>query len=372
MTPLIFCLFLAFDELACVVDREPITKEEIKYISIFYPGTSYYDMVDRIINNKIMENLAEAETLKVSDEEIAAMKEEILANNPGLASMIEDDYLDKLYTDQIRIQIYSNKLLGTKFRDKLKVSPTEVQNFYQNHKDSLILPETVTFEKIQIPVLPPENNPLRDKAQKILDEYKNGADFTSLVKKYSEDILTVPYGGKLGKLSPDEIPPHLAGLLELGEGEAGIFESPSGYHIIKVEKREGIDLILSQILLQFKFKEGEIKSAEKRALGIKKQWETGDSTLADKIETIGPLPIQALPEGLVSLIDKLEVSEISDPLLEGMSFHLIKIKERQKNRTPELSEIKDRLSGLLVQQKMVKLIEELLEKERKHIFIKKI
>ncbi len=370
--PLIFCLFLAFDELACVIDREPITKEEIKYISIFYPGVSYYEMIDRIINNKIMEHLAEAETLEVSEEEIATMKEGLMSNNPGIASMITDDYIDKLYTEQIRIQIYSNKLLGTRFREKLKVSPTEIQNFYQNHKDSLILPESVTFEKMQIPVLTPENNRLLKKAENILTEYKKGADFTSLVKKYSDDVLTIPYGGKLGKLAPNEIPPYLAGLLELGEGEAGIFESPSGYHIIKLEEREGMDLVLSQILLQFKFKEGEIKSAEKRTLGIKKQWETGDSTFADKIETIGPLPIQALPPGLYSLLDTLETEQISDPILEGMNFHLIKIKERQKNRIPELSEIKDRLNGLLVQQKMVNLIDELLEKERKHIFIKKI
>jgi parvulin-like peptidyl-prolyl isomerase len=370
--PLIFCLFLAFDELACIVDREPITREEIKYISMFYPGIDYYSLMDRIINNKIIEHLAEAETLKVSEEEVTTMKEEILSNNPGLASMITDEYLNKLYTEQVRIQIYTNKLLGTRFRERLRVSPSEIQNFYLKNKDSLKIPKAVTFEKIQIPVLLPENNRLLTKAENILAEYKKGADFTSLVNKYSDDIFTIPYGGKLGKLAPNEIPPYLAGLLELKVGDAGIFESPSGYHIIKLEEREGMNLVLSQILLEFKFKEAEIKSAEKRILKTKKQWEIGDSTLADKIETIGPLPIQALPPGLVSLIDSLKSEQISDPILEGMNFHLIKIKEKQENRVPELSEIKEQLNSLLVHQKMMNLIDELLEKEKQHIFIKRI
>jgi parvulin-like peptidyl-prolyl isomerase len=369
--PLVLCLFLAFDELACVIDREPMTREEIKYLSMFYPGVDYYSLVDRVINNKIMEHLAEAETLKVSDEEIATMKEEILSNNPGLSSLIADDYLDNLFTEQIRTQIYSNKLLGTRFRERLRVSPSEIQNFYLRHKDSLRIPESVTFEKLQIPVLAPENNRLLKKAENILAEYKKGSDFASLVRKYSDDIFTIPYGGKLGKLAPDEIPPYLAGLLELKEGEARIFESPAGYHIIKLEGLEGMHLVLSQILLQFKFKEEEIKSAEKRALKMKKQWISGDSTLADKIETIGPLAIQALTPELSSLVDSLEIGQISNPILEGMNFYLIRIKERQKDRIPELSEIKDRLNGLLMQQKMVSLIDGLLEKERKYIFIKK-
>jgi parvulin-like peptidyl-prolyl isomerase len=365
-------LLLAFDRLVCVVDREPITREEIRLISKFYPGVSYYDLVDRVINNKIIEYLAEAETLKVNEEELSQMKDELVANNPNLASLLTDDYLDKIFTEQLKIQIYSNKLLGSKFKGRLKVSPTEAENFYRQHRDSLMMPETITLERLQIPVLPAENNRLLKRAEEILNEYKKGVDFAFLVKKYSDDKATVPSGGKLGKLSPDDIPPNLVGVLELEEGEAGIFESPSGYHIILLEKREGNNLYLSQILLQFKFTKEELHSGEKRALKIKEQWVKGDSTVLDKIETIGPLPIQAISSELISLIDTLKVDKISKPILEGMSFHLLKIKERQESKIPEFSEIKDRLNGLLMQQKMLKLVDELLEKEKKHIFIKKI
>jgi len=370
---LFLCLLSAFDELVCVVEREPITKEEITYIAMFYPGVGYDDLLDKVINNKVIEHIAEAETLKVSEEEISQMKNEITTNTPGIAALLTNDYVNKLYHEQVKVQILTNKLIGIKFRERLKVSPAEIQRFYQNHKDSFRIPKIVTIGKIQIPILSPDDNYLLDKAKKVLTEYERGADFSSLVKKYSDDVATIPYEGKLGKFTPNDIPPHLTGVLELKEGGAEIFESPTGYHIIKLDKREGINLNLSQILLEYTFNEEEIKSAEKKALQIRKQWSSGtDTTFFDEIELIGPVPIQALSPGLATMIDTMKVGQISEPLLEGNNFHLLKINSKDKNRIPEFSEIKDRLSGTLMQQKMIQLIDEWLEKEKEHIFIKKI
>jgi parvulin-like peptidyl-prolyl isomerase len=369
---LILCLFLVFDELVCVVDREPITKGELSYVSTFYPGVGYDDLLDKMINDKVIQYLAEEDTLEVSEEEISRMRDELILNTPGLASLLEDEYLNEIYIEQIKIQIYTNKLMSVKFRERLRVSPAEVYKFYQVRKDSLVMPETVTLEKIQIPVLPEGDNRLLERAEKILAEYKRGEDFASLARKYSDDASSVPYGGKLGELAPDDLPPHLAGVLELKEREAGIFESPTGYHIIRLDERQGMKLSISQILLEFNFKEEEVKTAEKRALEVKKQWSVEDSMLSYEIETVGPLPVRALPPVMILLIDTMDLGQISDPILEGMHFHMFRVKDREKSRIPELSEIKDRLSGVMMQQKMMKLLNEWLEAEKKHIFIKKI
>lgn len=369
---IILFLFLAFDELICVVDREPITKEELSYISTFYPGVGYDGLLDKMINDKVMQYLAEEETLKVSEEEIFRMRDDLVLNTPGLASLLEDKYLNEVYNEQIKVQLYTNKLMSVKFRGRLRVSPAEIHKFYQNHKDSLVMPETITLEKIQVPVLLQGNNRLLKKAEEILAEYKEGKDFTSLVKRYSDDVSTKMYGGKLGELAPSDIPPHLAGVLELEEGEAGIFESPTGYHIIRLDERQGINIFLSQILLEFDFKEEEVKKAEKRALEIKGKWSLGDTNFSYEIETVGPFPLRALPPAVSSLIDTMDLGQISAPVLEGMYFHLFRVKDRGEVRTPEFSEIKDRLSSMLMQRKMMILLNEWLESEKKHIFIKKI
>ncbi len=369
---LILCLFLAFDELICVVDQEPITKGELNYTSTFYPGVGYDDLLDKMINDKVILYLAEEDTLEVSEEEISQMKEELISNAPGLASLLEDEYLNEIYNEQIKVQIYTNKLMGVKFRERLRVSPTEVHKFYEARRDSLIMPEAVTLEKIQVPVLPQDDNRLLERAEEVLSEYKKGGDFASLVRKYSDDVATIPYGGKLGGLFASDLPPHLVGVLELKEGEAGIFESPAGYHIIKLDERQGMKLEISQILLEFDFKEEEVRTAEKRALEVKKQWDAGDSILSYEIETVGPLPVRALPPAVVSLIDTMDLGQISDPILEGMHFHMFRVRDREESKIPELSEIKDRLSSVMMQQKMMKLLDEWLEAEKKHIFIKKI
>jgi peptidyl-prolyl cis-trans isomerase SurA len=369
---LILCLFLAFDELICVVDREPITKGELSYVSTFYPGVSYDELLDKMINDKVILYLAEEDTLEVSEEEISQMKDELILNTPGLASMLEDEYLNQIYTEQIKVQLYTNKLLGVKFGERLRISPAEIHKFYQARKDSLIMPEAVTLEKVQVPVLPQEDNRLLERAEKVLAEYKRGEDFASLVREYSDDVSTIPYGGKLGELVPSDLPPHLAGVLELKEGEAGIFESPTGYHIIKLDERQGMKLAISQILLEFNFKEEEVRTAEERALEVKKQWGIKDSLLPYEIETVGPLPVRALPPAINALIDTMDIGQISNPILEGMHFHMFKVKDREKSKIPEFSEIKDRLSSVMMQQKMMKLLEEWLEAEKKHIFIKEI
>lgn len=369
---LILCLFLAFDELICVVEREPITKGDVSYISTLYPGVGYDDLLEKLINDKVIQCLAEEDTLEISEEEISQMRDELILNTPGLASLLEDKYLNEIYNEQIKVQIYSNKLISVKFRERLRVSPTEVNKFYQARRDSLIMPETVTLEKIQLSVLPEEDNRLLKRAEKILAEYKNGEDFAKLVRRYSDDVSTIPYGGRLGELATSDLPLHLTGVLELKEGEAGIFESPTGYHIIKLDERQGIKLVISQILLEFHFKEEEVKKAEKKALEVKKEWNIEDSLLPYEIETVGPLPLRALPPAIISLIDTMDLGQISDPIFEGMYFHMFRVKDRGESKIPELSEIKDRLSSVMMQQKMMKLLDEWLEAEKKHIFIKKI
>ncbi|MEJ2568239.1 MAG: peptidylprolyl isomerase [candidate division WOR-3 bacterium] len=370
---LILFLFMAFDELVCVVDGEPIAKGEIYYVSMFYPGVGYDELLEKMINDEVIIRLAEAETLKVSEDEIAQMREELISNNPGLAAMLgKNAYMNEIYNKQIRVQIYTNRILGLKFRDRLRVSPAEINEFYRTHRDSLVMPESVTLEKIQIPVLPQEENYLLKKAEKILTEYREGEAFATLVSKYSDDVATIPYGGKLGELSPGDIPPHLTGVMELEEGGAEIFESPIGYHIIKLDERKGVNIVISQILLKFDFKEKEVESAEKKALEIKKQWSKGDSILPYKIETVGPLPVRAFPPAILSLIDTMNIGQITDPVLEGMYFHLFKVKNKEESRMPEFSEIRDRLSNVLMQQKMMKLLSEWLEDEKQHIYIKKI
>ncbi|MEA1912800.1 MAG: peptidylprolyl isomerase [candidate division WOR-3 bacterium] len=368
----IFLLFLSFDKLVCIVDKTPVTEQEINYLSQLYPGRDPGALLDKMIMNRLIVKSASEETIAVSDEEVASEKKRLLENVPAFRTLLADPYIDSLYTEELRIQGYTTKLIQYKFRSRLQTSPIEVENFYKNYKDSLALPETVTLEQLRVPVIPEEKDRFLFSAKKILSEYQSGKDFASLANKYSEDPASKFIGGELGSFKFQDLPQYFSGVLNLSEGEADIFKSPMGYHIVKVNKRGPGLLDLAHIFLKFDFTEKELTRGKDRAMKIREAWFQGDSTLNDQITQMGTIPIQSLGYLLSSVIDTIDVSKISQPLFEGDNFYLLRITDKQKGRIPTFSEVKDNIRNLLLQEKMQKILQEWSREAKEHIYVKKL
>jgi parvulin-like peptidyl-prolyl isomerase len=91
------------------------------------------------------------------------------------------------------------------------------------------------------------------KAQALLDELRNGANFAALAQQASEDASTAANGGDLGWF-PRNVPLMPPGVVEtafaLQPGEVSeVVESNQGYHIVKVEAREPNRPLAPEILL---------------------------------------------------------------------------------------------------------------------------
>ena len=75
----------------------------------------------------------------------------------------------------------------------------------------------------------------RKRAEEVVGKARGGADFSELVKEYSDDTATVPRQGNLGKFAHgDMVKPFAdaAFALKVG-GISDVVESPFGYHVIK-------------------------------------------------------------------------------------------------------------------------------------------
>lgn len=74
------------------------------------------------------------------------------------------------------------------------------------------------------------------KADSIFSLAKNGADFESLVAKFSDDKATIGKGGDLGFVSNGFFPPQITSQVKLMKslGEVGMCGTAFGYHIIKL------------------------------------------------------------------------------------------------------------------------------------------
>jgi len=369
---LIFLLFFSFDELVAVVENRAITEQEVSYLSRLYPGMSEEELLDRMIMGRVILSVAKEETIVVDIEEVRNEKERIIQNVPGLQVMLSHPYIDSLYTEELRVQLYMRKLIQSKFQGKINVSPTSVRDFYESNKDSFSFPPTVTLERLDVQIIPDENNKLLKKAQDIINQFKNGANFGVLAREYSDDVATKYIGGKLGKFKPEDLPPHFMGVLQIPEGEVELYESPYGYHIVHLKGSDINSIELEHILLDYKFEEEELKSGFNRAKEFKDRWMSGDTSLYSLIEPMGRVPVKALGYTLSSVIDTLDIGEISEPILEGSKFHLLRIADKTESTVPPFSEVKDRIRDLLYQREMDKKFRDWFANIEDKVYLKRL
>jgi peptidyl-prolyl cis-trans isomerase C len=75
-----------------------------------------------------------------------------------------------------------------------------------------------------------------------LKELKNGADFTQMVKKYSEDPTTKEKGGDWVELPIDNMGPELRDAFDsLDSGSLSrLVKTPIGFHIFKIDEKKDL------------------------------------------------------------------------------------------------------------------------------------
>ena len=129
---------------------------------------------------------------------------------------------------QLRAQALQNKVVG-------EINPTDAQlkAYFEKNIDRYKTPEQIRASHILV----------KDKAtaEKILAQLKNGADFATLAKKYSQDTGTKDKGGDLGWFSRGQMVKEFEdaafALKKIGD-ISGIVKTPYGYHIIKLTGRK--------------------------------------------------------------------------------------------------------------------------------------
>lgn len=366
---LLFLLFLSFDRLIAVVGTEAITEQEVTQLSRLYPGMNREELLDKMIIGMVVVNVAREETITVSDEEVNNTKSNILQQMPGLQVVLSHPYIDSLYNEELRIQLYTRKLTQREFQGKINVSPKEVRNFYKTHKDSLALPAMVTLERLMISITLEGEDPQERLALEIISQYRSGSDFDLLAKQYSDDRATKYRGGRLGLFVPEDLPSYLQGVSELKKGEVDIFESPNGYHIVLVKESDIKGIELAHIFLRFDFSNKEIDSAHKRAVKIRKRWLSEDSTLTESITPMGSLPVAALGEPLSTVIDSMKVGGISNPIQEGSNFYLLRVADKREGGIPPFEDVKENIRNILYQRKTQEALNVWIERAKKYVYI---
>lgn len=158
----------------------------------------------------------------------------------------EDEYRKNL-EDQFKVKA----LIYQKVTGLISISPQDIKDYYREHGDDYRDEEMVRISHILIPAPKDaeKNAAAREQAEAIINELKDGADFSKLARKYSQGPRA-DQGGDLGYYKKGDMLPKLDEAtfsLEVGQ-ISGIIETDLGYHIIKCAgKKEAYQKSLEEL-----------------------------------------------------------------------------------------------------------------------------
>ncbi len=171
-----------------------------------------------------------------------------------MREQVKEDMLRKLLGDRMQAEVMSNA----------EVTPADVLTFYKGiPKDSLPY-FNAEVELAEIVIFPQVNEEEREKALekigKIKAELKEGADFATLARRYSEDG-SGSQGGDLGWTTRGSFVPEFeaaAFQLEINS-TSDIIETDFGYHLIQLLERRGNSIHTRHILIRPRITPDDLK-----------------------------------------------------------------------------------------------------------------
>ena len=170
--------------------------------------------------------------------------------------------VDKSDQMQAAIQIAVDKIVSDEYLKKFdaqhKPSPKSIDDLaqarYKAEKSKFVEPERVRAAHI---LISGDSDESKAKAEKLLKELQNGADFAVLAKANSEDPGSAVKGGDLGFFGHGRMVPEFEktvfALAKPGD-LSGLVKSQFGYHIIKLQEKQA-EKQLSYAEVEAKLKE---------------------------------------------------------------------------------------------------------------------
>tara|TARA_B100002052_G_scaffold194264_1_gene177138 strand:- start:2327 stop:3583 length:1257 start_codon:yes stop_codon:yes gene_type:complete len=394
------------DGVLAVVEKEVILKSEALQQSYMLASQNkidpfknpdkfevlYEDVVDQMINNLVLYDMALRDTnLVILDEVVEEnlnyeikRRVELAGSVSSLEKMLGESL--SLIRSKLRIEIKKSMLIEQYTSSVVqKVSPTftDVENFYKEYKDSLpMLEKRISFSIFEWPVY--VNKQKRDDVVFLLENLKDSISkgegtFEFFAKKYSDDAGSASSGGLLGFTSRGTLVPEyetVAYGLKVGETSSPFF-SPFGCHIVHINDRVGEKINTSHILKKVHFEDNDFAlAADSLILFLEKNNVYNNVNKFDSIAShfqnkgksfqgvFRDVPVSSVPPFL-SFLSSSEVG-FFDPIVNESSLfcgHVFSVSEAT-NQTLENSyqNIYNLSRSMLIEEKILDLINKHSEK----------
>lgn len=263
------------------------------------------NVVEMLIEKELLNQTAAAKNITVTDEETMAEIKKLADQQNIPMENIPNELAKYNITmedlkGQIRLKLIQDKLIAAEMKDG-EVKEEDVKKFYDENPRYFEHPEQVQARHILIKVdenaTEEQKAAAKTKAEDLLKQIKEGADFAELAKNNS-DCPSSQRGGDLGAFGRGQmVKPFEDAAFALKPGEvSGIVETQFGYHIIKKEadlpaSKDPYEKVQNQIKdhLQRR-KRGEFWQTYEKSLREKNKIEYSEAEKKLREQMISPTP----------------------------------------------------------------------------------
>lgn len=241
------------DRVVAVVNNEIITLSDLQREATLKKteGKSAERMLlEDMIDRKLQMAAAKRAGMDVTDKELADAVNDILKRNSFdlnqfEAALAKDGLTLEQYKIELREQMTLSRMFNKYIRAGVAVDEAEVHSYYNRNIKLYTLPEEIRLRQIFFPIpdkpTAHETADVEEKAQQVYARAKNGENFTSLVREFSEGA-TESQDGDLGFTQRDSLLPEMESAAQpLKQGDISPpFRCAGGYNIIRLEEVRAI------------------------------------------------------------------------------------------------------------------------------------
>jgi len=198
-------------------------------------------LIDKLIINKLIRNKAKEESITVTEAEIEERIKKVKERFPN-----EDSFRDSLKEAGLTIEdlkeafeyeIILQKLFFNKVRNKIVITPQEIEEFYRRHQERFREPDRVRLRNIFIYKYNRSPEEIKERLDEIVKLLQEDIPFEEVAKKYSEGATALK-GGVMGEIKRGELSSSIEEIIfSLKPGELSQWiETESGFYLFRVDE----------------------------------------------------------------------------------------------------------------------------------------
>jgi peptidyl-prolyl cis-trans isomerase SurA len=382
LTGALICLFLALpaaaqqrvllDKIVAIVDRDVVLQSELNNRLEDIRRTAERDnrelpppnqLRDEVLETLIMENIqmqfAERASIRYDDDTI----NRVLGNMAQESGLSFETYIQALEAqgvylqtrEQVRQQLTMQELQRGYVNQRITVTDQEIDNFLNSEMGQEVISADYLIDHILIPVTSADGPQMRsDKlryAAELVAQLEEGGSITETRARALAERRFALDGTNFGWRKLDQLPSLFANAVEpmsVGQIE-GPIEAGNGFHIIQLrDKRGGTEQIVKQTHIRhIMLAPNEIRDEQQTIALINElrqrivddgeeftslaRQNSDDATSVVAGGDLDWVSEGGMPIEMESVVDTLEVGEISEPFRSQMGWHIAEVLGRRES-----------------------------------------